>query len=88
MAAALHQESVTFTETSCENIGYAKEFWRAIDGNCDEKSRLFVSGVDHRLHTAAWSDRSKLEQRQSKNCTTSLYITGRIQQSGLDCVFK
>ncbi|XP_028401583.1 uncharacterized protein LOC114524639 [Dendronephthya gigantea] len=64
MAAAFSQESVTFTETSCENIGYAKEFWRAIDGNWDEKSRLFVSGVDHRLHTAAWSDRKTSTARK------------------------
>jgi hypothetical protein len=61
MAAVLAQESVTFTETSTENIGHAKEFWRTIDGNFDEKSRLFVSGVDHRLHTASGNDKSKFE---------------------------
>ena len=53
MAAVSVQDSVTFTDTSTENIRYAKEFWKSIDGNFDEKSSLFVPGVDHRLHTAS-----------------------------------
>ena len=62
MAAVSAQESVTFTDTSTENIGYAKEFWRAIDGYFDEKSSLFVSGIDHRLHTASRDNRCKFKE--------------------------
>ena len=61
MAAVLSQGSVTFTESLTENIGYAKEFWKAIDGNFDKKSSLFVAGLDHRLHTASQGNRSKFE---------------------------
>jgi hypothetical protein len=68
MAAVLARESVTFTDTSTENIEYAKQFWRAIDGNFDEESRLFVSGVDHRLHTASRSNRSKFELEMPMWC--------------------
>lgn len=62
MAAVSVQVSVTFTDTSTENIGYAKEFWKSIDGNFDEKSNLFVPGVDHRLHTASRNNRSKFQE--------------------------
>ena len=57
MAAVLAQDLVTFTDTSVENISHAKEFWRAIDGYFDKKSRLFVTGADHRLRTASGNKR-------------------------------
>ena len=62
MAACLAQELVTFTDSSVENISLAKEFWRAIDGNFDKKSHLFVTGVNHRLRTASGNKRSKSKE--------------------------
>ena len=66
MAAVSMQDSVIFNNTSTENIGYAKEFWKSIDGNFDEKSSLFVPGVDHRLRTASQNNRSKFQCFVSK----------------------
>ena len=44
--------TVTFSGSSAETIENAKAFWKSIDPPPELKSRLVVSGINHRLITA------------------------------------
>lgn len=45
--------TVMFAESSAETIEHAKAFWKSIEPLPAPKSTLFVSGINHRLQTAA-----------------------------------
>lgn len=44
--------TVTFSGSSAETIENAKAFWKSIEPPPEPKSRLVVSGINHRLITA------------------------------------
>lgn len=45
--------TVMFAGSSAETIEHAKAFWKSIEPLPAPKSTLFVSGINHRLQTAA-----------------------------------
>lgn len=45
--------TVMFSGSSAETIEHAKAFWKSIEPLPEPKSTLVVSGINHRLQTAA-----------------------------------
>jgi len=45
--------TVVFSGSSAETIEHAKALWKSIDPLPEPKSTLVVSGINHRLQTAA-----------------------------------
>ena len=45
--------TVMFSRSSAETIEHAKAFWKSIQPLPEPKSTLVVSGINHRLQTAA-----------------------------------